>query len=51
MDFVYNKLEIKNRQHFNEFMVSFHDLTRKKNNNTINAFVKNLEKIRFNLFR
>ena len=46
MDFVYSKLEIKkNRQHFNEFMVSFHDFRHeKKNNNTISAFVKKLKK-------
>ena len=46
MDFVYNKLEIKkNRQHFNEFMVNFHDFRHeKKNNNTISAFVKKLKK-------
>ena len=46
LDFIFDKLEIKkHRQHFNEFMVSFHDFRHeKKNNNTINMFVKNLKK-------
>ena len=46
LDFVYDKLEIKkHRQHFNEFMINFHDYRhKKKDNNTISAFVKNLKK-------
>jgi len=46
LDFVYNKLEIKkHRQHFNEFMINFHDFRHeKKDNNTISAFVKKLKK-------
>ncbi len=46
LDFVYDKLEIKkHRQHFNEFMINFHDFRHeKKDNNTISAFVKKLKK-------
>ena len=46
LDFVFDKLEIKkHRQHFNEFMVNFHDFRHeKKNNNSITMFVKNLKK-------
>ncbi len=46
LNFVYDKLEIKkNRQHFNEFMVNFHDFRHeKKDDNTISAFVKKLKK-------
>tara|TARA_B100000575_G_C23038436_1_gene597658 strand:+ start:124 stop:1170 length:1047 start_codon:yes stop_codon:yes gene_type:complete len=46
LDFVFDKLEIKkHRQHFNEFMISFHDFKHeKKNNNTISTFVKDLKK-------
>ena len=46
LDFVFDKLEIKKlRKHFNEFMVTFHDFRHeKKDNNTINMFVKNLKK-------
>ena len=46
LDFVYNRLEIKKyRLHFNEFMVNFHDFRHeKKENNSINAFVKKLKK-------
>ena len=45
LDFVYDKLEIKkHRQHFNEFMVNFHDFRHeKKDNNTLTMFVKNLK--------
>ncbi len=45
LDFVYDKLEIKKlRQHFNEFMVNFHDFRHeKKDNNTLTMFVKNLK--------
>ena len=46
LDFVYDRLEIKkHRQHFNEFMLNFHDFRHeKKDNNTINMFVKTLKK-------
>jgi cell division protein ZapE len=46
LDFVYDKLEIKkHRQHFNEFMINFHDFRHeKKDNNTISEFVKKLKK-------
>ena len=46
LDFVYDRLEIKKyRQHFNEFMLNFHDFRHeKKDNNTINMFVKTLKK-------
>ena len=46
LDFVYDKLQVnKRRQHFNEFMVSFHDFRHeKKDNNTIRDFVKKLKK-------
>ncbi len=46
LDFVFDKLEIKkHRQHFNEFMINFHDFRHeKKDNNTLSAFVKNLKK-------
>ena len=46
LDFVYDKLEIKkHRQHFNEFMISFHDFRHeKKDNNTISMFVKKIKR-------
>ena len=46
LDFVYDRLKIKKyRQHFNEFMLNFHNFRHeKKNNNTINMFVKTLKK-------
>ena len=46
LDFVYNKLIIKkHRQHFNEFMINFHDFRHeKKGSNTIRDFVKKLKK-------
>jgi len=46
LDFVYQKFEHKKlRQHFNEFMINFHDFRhKKKDNNTISAFVKKLKK-------
>ena len=46
LNFVYERLSIKkNRQHFNEFMINFHDFRHeKKDNNTIRAFVKKLKK-------
>jgi cell division protein ZapE len=46
LDFIYNKIKIKKlRLHYNEFMINFHDFRHeKKNNNSINAFVKNLKK-------
>ena len=45
LDFIYNKIKIKKlRLHYNEFMINFHDFRHeKKNNNSINAFVKNLK--------
>ena len=46
LDFVYDKLAIKKyRKHFNEFMINFHDFRHeKKDNNTINTFVRKLKK-------
>ena len=46
LDFAYDTLGIKkHRQHFNEFMIKFHDFRHeKKDNNTIRAFVKKLKK-------
>ena len=45
LNFIYDGLKIKKcRLHFNEFMVNFHDFRHeKKNDNSINAFVKNLK--------
>ncbi len=46
LDFVYDKITIKkNRIHFNEFMINFHDFRHKKDDDiSIHAFVKNLKK-------
>jgi len=46
LNFIYDRLEIKkNRQHFNEFMVNFHNFRHeKKDNNTIIDFVKKLKR-------
>ena len=46
LNFAYNLAEVKkHRAHFNEFMISFHDFRhKKKDNNTIISFVKNLKK-------
>ncbi len=46
LNFVYDRLNIKKkRQHFNEFMINFHDFRHeKKDNNTIRAFVKQIKK-------
>ena len=46
LNFVYDRLEIKkHRQHFNEFMIKFHDFRHEQNtDNTISAFVKKLKK-------
>ena len=46
LNFFYNELNIKkNRLHFNEFMINFHDFKHEKDgNNSINDFVKNLKK-------
>ena len=45
LDFVYDKLEMKKqRQHFNEFMISFHDFRHeKKDDSTIKTFVKKIK--------
>ncbi len=45
LNFTYDRLNIrKYRQHFNEFMISFHDFRHeKKDNNSISAFVKKLK--------
>ena len=45
LNFVYGKLEIKRlRQHFNEFMINFHNFRHeKKDNNTIRTFVKKMK--------
>ena len=42
LNFVYDRLEIKKkRQHFNEFMINFHDFRHeKKDDSTIKTFVK-----------
>ena len=44
LNFVYDKLKIKkHRQHFNEFMINFHDFRHeKKDDNTISNFVEEL---------
>ena len=46
LNFIYDRLESKKlRQHFNEFMINFHDFRHnKKDNNTISTFVKKLKK-------
>ena len=49
LDFFYNNLRIvKQRKHFNEFMIEFHnfrhDFKLKGKDNSINVFVKNLKK-------
>ena len=46
LNFVYDRSKIKKyRQHFNEFMINFHDFRHeKKDNNSIRAFVKKLKK-------
>ena len=46
LDFVYDNYEIrKHRLHFNEFMINFHNFRhKKKDDNTIKDFVKNLKK-------
>ena len=46
INFIYNKLQInKKKLHFNEFMVNFHDFRHeKKNDNSIESFVKELKK-------
>ena len=45
LNFVYDRLEIKkHRQHFNEFMINFHDFRHeKKDDNTIKTFVKKIK--------
>ena len=45
LDFVYDRLEMKKqRQHFNEFMISFHDFRHeKKDDSTIKTFVKKIK--------
>ena len=45
LNFVYDRLETKKlRQHFNEFMINFHDFRhKKKDNNTIRIFVKKIK--------
>ena len=46
LNFVFERLKIrKHRQHFNEFMINFHNFRhKKKDNNTITSFVKELKK-------
>ena len=46
LDYVYSTLKMKKlRQHFNEFMIKFHDFRHeKKDGSSINAFVENLKK-------
>ena len=46
INFFFDQLKIpKKRMHFSEFMINFHDFryNYKKNNNSIEAFVKNLK--------
>ncbi len=45
LNFVYDRLEMKKqRQHFNEFMISFHDFRHeKKDDSTIKSFVKKIK--------
>ena len=47
LNFAFDILKIRKlRQHFNEFMINFHNFRHeKKDNNTITAFVKELLKI------
>ena len=46
LNFVFDRLKLKkNRQHFNEFMINFHNFRHeKKDDNTIRTFVKRLKK-------
>ncbi len=46
LNFAFDRLKIRKlRQHFNEFMINFHDFRHeKKDNNTITTFVKELKK-------
>ena len=46
LNFAFERLKIrKHRQHFNEFMINFHNFRHeKKDNNTITSFVKELKK-------
>tara|TARA_B100000963_G_scaffold354951_1_gene372342 strand:+ start:163 stop:1200 length:1038 start_codon:yes stop_codon:yes gene_type:complete len=46
LNFAYDRLKIKkHRQHFNEFMINFHDFKhKKKDDNTISNFVEELKK-------
>ena len=46
LNFIFERAKLKkNRQHFNEFMINFHDFRHeKKDDNTIRAFVKRLKK-------
>ena len=46
LNFAFDRLKIrKHRQHFNEFMINFHDFRHeKKDNNSIRDFVKKLKK-------
>ena len=46
LNFVYEKIKMKKmKNHFNEFMIKFHDYRhQKKKENSINQFVKNLKK-------
>ena len=45
LNFVYDRLKVrKYRQHFNEFMINFHDFRHEnKDNNAVNSFVKKLK--------
>ena len=47
LNFAFDRLDIrKHRQHFNEFMINFHNFRHeKKDSNTITTFVKELKKI------
>ena len=46
LNFAFDRLKVrKHRQHYNEFMINFHNFRHeKKDNNTITAFVKELKK-------
>mgnify|MGYP001363251195 CR=1 FL=1 len=45
LNFAYERLKIrKHRQHFNEFMINFHNFRHEKKDNTITSFAKELKK-------
>ena len=45
VDYVYDNLKLKkNRQHFNQFMINFHDFCHKKKENSVKEYVNELKK-------